>query len=1020
MKPCRLALQAFGPFAGREEIDFGALPSDALFLIHGPTGAGKTSLLDGICYALYGETSGSERSAKEMRSHHAPDSVLTEVEFEFELAGTRYRIRRSPEQERTALRGKKELVKTPAKAELHVHDAAGTGDWTPLVSKTTEVTERIVALLGFEADQFRQVIMLPQGQFRKLLTADSRDREKILEALFSTETYKRLQECLNGSARQLEQQADAARARRTTLLEQAGAQSGDELAARVSESEARLADLAIQEKQSRSDDSAASAALAAGETLAAQFKEVDVSRQALEKLTTGAALADAQRRELADATRAQHVIPAHAAFAEARRHQQQLAQQTAMAATGAENATATLSAAETVLNKETARAAERDAAAREHARLEGLRDTVQGLRAAQREHVAADAAARSTLQTLAALQKQHTDLTTQRSALQQAIELHGPQANRCDALQAKIEQQTQRVAALTRLAAAKATLATSQIEAANRKRACEAAQTARQRALDHKEALEARWREGQAAALAHHLADGQPCPVCGSAEHPHPAASGEAVPTETELRAATAALNKAEGALDLARTAHHEAANRVAAEESTVTTLQSGLPADVPDAAVAQQALQTLERELASARQAAAALSQAKTAIETCDRNIAAAAQAVELARGKSEESGLQAATAASRVAERSAQVPADLREDDALERAIRVAKTRCDQLLEQLKTAQDAHRQAHATAAAARATLATLRESLAAAERRSTEAHETLIGNLSEHGFAGEDVFRLARRPADAITALRTMLQAHDEALAAAKERVARAEGSTAGKTAPDLPALKAAQSATRERVEALVAVQNTLKEKIAHERKTLDTLADIRRELGDIEDRYRVMGHLAAIANGDNSRKLTFQRFVLAALLDDVLGQASLRLKAMSRGRYTLQRRMDVADARKASGLDLEVFDDYTGRARPASTLSGGEGFMASLSLALGLSDVVQSYAGGIQLDTLFIDEGFGSLDPESLDMAMKALIDLQQKGRMVGIISHVDELKRQIDTGIEISLGAAGSHVQIRGCA
>ncbi|AKU10903.1 exonuclease SbcC [Azoarcus sp. CIB] len=1020
MKPCRLALQAFGPFAGREEIDFAALPSDALFLIHGPTGAGKTSLLDGICYALYGETSGSERSAKEMRSHHAPDSVLTEVEFEFELAGTRYRIRRSPEQERTALRGKKELVKTPAKAELHVRDTAGTGDWTPLVSKTTEVTERIVALLGFEADQFRQVIMLPQGQFRKLLTADSRDREKILEALFSTETYKLLQERLNGSARQLEQQADAARARRTTLLEQAGAQSGDELAARVSESETRLADFAIQEKQSRSDDAAATAALAAGEALAAQFKEVELAKQALEKLTTSAALADAQRRELEDATRAQNVIPAHAGFTEARRHQQQLAGQTATAATGAESATAALSAAETALNTETARAAERDAAAREHARLEGLRDTVQGLRLAQREHAAADAAARSALQALAALQKQHDSLNTQRRALQQAIELHGPQANRCDALQAQIDQQTQRVAALTRLATAKATLATSQTEAGNRKRTFEAAQTARQRALEQKEALETRWREGQAAVLAHHLADGQPCPVCGGLEHPHPAASGETVPTETELRAAAAALHKAEGALDLARSAHHETANRVAADESTVTTLQSGLPADVSDPAAAQQVLHTLERELDAARQAAAASIQAKAAIETCDRDIAAAAQAVELARGKSEEAGIQAATAASRVAERSAQVPADLREDDALGQAIRAAKALSDRLLEQLKTAQDAHRQAHAADAAARATLATLRESLAAAERRSTEAHETLIRTLSEHGFAGEDGFLLARRPADAITALRTALQAHDEALAAAKERVARAEGSTAGKTSPDLPALKAAQSATRERVESLVAVQNTLKEKIAHERRTLDTLADIRRELGDIEDRYRVMGHLAAIANGDNSRKLTFQRFVLAALLDDVLGQASLRLKAMSRGRYTLQRRMDVADARKASGLDLEVFDDYTGRARPANTLSGGEGFMASLSLALGLSDVVQSYAGGIQLDTLFIDEGFGSLDPESLDMAMKALIDLQQKGRMVGIISHVDELKRQIDTGIEISLGAAGSHVRIRGCA
>jgi len=182
MKPARLMLKAFGPFANREEVDFTRLPSDALFLIHGPTGAGKTSILDGICYALYGETSGSERTAKEMRSHHAPDDMLTEVEFEFELGGKRFRVRRSPEQERAALRGNREqLVKSIAKAELQAweDDPDGEGSWKPIVSKSTEVTERIIALLGFEADQFRQVIMLPQGQFRKLLTADSKEREKI-------------------------------------------------------------------------------------------------------------------------------------------------------------------------------------------------------------------------------------------------------------------------------------------------------------------------------------------------------------------------------------------------------------------------------------------------------------------------------------------------------------------------------------------------------------------------------------------------------------------------------------------------------------------------------------------------------------------------------------------------------------------------------------------------------------------------------------------------------------------------
>jgi exonuclease SbcC len=209
----------------------------------------------------------------------------------------------------------------------------------------------------------------------------------------------------------------------------------------------------------------------------------------------------------------------------------------------------------------------------------------------------------------------------------------------------------------------------------------------------------------------------------------------------------------------------------------------------------------------------------------------------------------------------------------------------------------------------------------------------------------------------------------------------------------------------------------------RVAHHRaeaqklaRTLSLLDDIARGTGAIEADYAIVGQLAAVANGDNGRNLTFQRYVLAALLDDVLRAASLRLKTMSRGRYLLQRREEVADARRAAGLDLEVFDDYTGRARPASTLSGGEGFLASLALALGLSDVVQAYAGGVQLDTLFIDEGFGSLDPESLDMAMKALIDLQQRGRMVGVISHVEEMKQQIDVAIEVVQGVRGSRVRV----
>lgn len=1014
MRPLRLVLTAFGPFARREEIDFTRLPPDALFLIHGPTGAGKTSILDGICYALYGETSGSERSAKEMRSHHAADDTLTEVEFEFALGRKRYRVRRSPEQERAALRGKKEQrVKIPARAELQVWDDEG---WMPVVSKTTEVTEHIVALLGFEADQFRQVILLPQGQFRKLLTADSREREQILEALFATETCKRLQERLKAAANALERQAEEAKARQKTLLEQAGVESEEALRARIEEATAQRSFLAGEERHRRAEEAAATAALAAAEALARQFEERDGARAAIDKLAATAAAIATRRRELDAASRAQLVLPAHANFEESSAQRQRLAQQWAQAEREVEASARRLAAAESGLQEERARAPERERAIRELERLEGLREAVRTLDEACRaaEHLARQAEKAAT--ELARLQGEANVLTEQRARLQREIEAYAPLAGRVEALRLDLAQQGRMLQSLQRLDQAKAALAAHRAEEAKYRQALEDAQTERLAALEHKESLEARWRSGQAAVLARHLREGTPCPVCGSLEHPAPATPGEHVPSEEELNAAAKALQQAEAAVEAARTRHQAVLGRIAGAESEVSTLESSLPPDLPGLEQAKARLTDLERDLEAALEAAKQLDAAKVECQTCEQRLTTLGFELDEARSRTETLRIQAATAAVQARERSDRVPEPLRDLRKLEQAIGAARKQVDTLADRLKAAEEAYQQASAAHAAACSKRQTLAEALAAASARRDQSHVAFLQALQEQGFADEAAFRKAMRSPEDIAALRAEIQSYDESVAAAKERLQRAEEQVAGKTPPNLTALKTAQEEARRAVEDLVAQQKGLEARIGQDRKTCELLEAIGKELAEIEARYQVMGHLAGIANGDNGRRLTFQRFVLAALLDDVLRQASLRLRTMSRGRYSLQRREDVADARKASGLDLEVFDEYTGRTRPASTLSGGEGFMAALSLALGLSDVVQAYAGGIQLDTLFIDEGFGSLDPESLDMAMKALSELRQKGRMVGIISHVDELKRQIEVGIEVIPGRSGSQVRV----
>ena len=442
--------------------------------------------------------------------------------------------------------------------------------------------------------------------------------------------------------------------------------------------------------------------------------------------------------------------------------------------------------------------------------------------------------------------------------------------------------------------------------------------------------------------------------------------------------------------------------------------------------------MRALRTALQAARAAAAEVEQVRGQLQQSEVALAAAQAALDDARK-------QAATAASmaegalRVAEeRRSAVPEALRSPQALGTALAAVRARRQQLETALQAAQEAQRQALNHDAAQRAQRDAQALAARAAEVRVAEAAAQFADALHAAGFAAagsgmaggarsdaaEATWRAAVLPAEQMDALARQIRSADEQFAAAQERKQRAAQAIDGLTPPDLTALDARATACREQVEAVVA-------RITHNRgeqhklaRTLVLLDDIARQSGAIEAEYRVVGHLADIANGTNGRNLTFQRYVLAALLDDVLRAASLRLKAMSRGRYLLQRREDVADARRAAGLDLEVFDDYTGRARPASTLSGGEGFMASLSLALGLSDVVQAYAGGVQLDTLFIDEGFGSLDPESLDMAMRALIDLQQRGRTVGVISHVEDMKQQIGTAIEVVQGLRGSRVRMVG--
>ncbi|MFC1836394.1 SbcC/MukB-like Walker B domain-containing protein, partial [Thermodesulfobacteriota bacterium] len=375
-------------------------------------------------------------------------------------------------------------------------------------------------------------------------------------------------------------------------------------------------------------------------------------------------------------------------------------------------------------------------------------------------------------------------------------------------------------------------------------------------------------------------------------------------------------------------------------------------------------------------------------------------------------EAGSKLDAARAVVADRADGIPEEFRDMKTLDRSLkRVGR--------EIKALDDALEEARSRLTNAGEELSGTRSGLKAAQDREAEASHRALAQrdefkerLAREDFPDQQSFMRAKMTKDALEKLERDTQDFEGKLEAARDRVKRGSVALENLELPDMESLQAVADTAEEQFQQAIRREAGLTERLEQLTASLKFYGTVSTELEALEAEYAVVGRIAQVAGGTNSKGITFQRFVLGALLDDVLIAASERLKRVSEGRYSLQRPEARKDLRKAGGLDLEVLDAHTGKPRSAGTLSGGEGFLASLSLALGLADVVQWYSGGIRLDTIFVDEGFGSLDPETLDLAYKALVDLQRSGRMVGIISHVPELKEQISLRLEVTPGRHGS--------
>lgn len=868
MKPLKLTMRAFGPYAGETVIDFEKLQGRHLFLICGPTGAGKTTILDAMCYALYGKTSG-DRTGEKMRSDYADSSERTEVIFDFMLGDKTYRATRSPAQMVDKKRGSGQTLAAMQASLSELEDGK------EINTLRTGIEEAAGKLIGLNADQFCQVILLPQGDFRKLLVAKADEREAILKQLFKTQRFSefkdRLKDRLDAKVREkMEKQT-----REDQILSSSGATDEKQLSQMVEEAgkELKEAQDIVKSREKESNE----------------FREVYQKETALMGHFT-----------------------------------------------------------------ELEKALKQDAALKnEEGRMKEMEASLSLIRSARElapYFVQLDGITREGKQEAVKLKTARADMETY-SKLKETLE---KRIQELDAMKEKREEERKTAlkmqdlvpkaklygAAVQALKNAKNALSRAEEETKRLQAAAEAARKARDEQKEKADAVRKSYIDGQAFLLAEGLEDGVPCPVCGAIHHPAPARGGDHVAKAEDVERAQKEYERTSAAYDRA--------NDTKEKHSTGAYAKA-----MSDHAKADAQMKTLE------------------------------------------------------------EIPEAYRDPKYLEAESTRLLTDIRKWEQDKETAAAQLRKAGADLSASQATCRNAEERREELVKKYRETESVLKEASDKAGFQSLDECKEWYKKKDTEESVRKTLEQYRADRKSTEERIKAEEQETAGKERPDMLALNEKSKALQDQLKKASERAAALKERTETLQKAVSDARAIEKELEDLRKEEGLIRGLYDLTSGKKTR-ITLERYVLGTLLDDVANAANLRLLSMSRRRYSLHRMTDESGLGKG-GLSLEVSDSFTGRSRPANTLSGGETFLASLSLALGLADVVQSRQGGVRLDTMFIDEGFGTLDPDSLNSAMNTLIDLQNTGRMVGIISHVPELEERIDARLRVTPAEKGSKAE-----
>ncbi|PEW76941.1 exonuclease [Bacillus cereus] len=1015
MRPIQLIMTAFGPYKQKEVIDFNDLGDHRIFAISGNTGAGKTTIFDAICYVLYGEASGEERSDTSMlRSQFADDNMYTSVELTFQLKGKRYEIKRQ-------LGHKKQGNKTITGHAVELYEVIDE-EKVPAVDRfhVTDVNKKVEDLIGLSKHQFSQIVMLPQGEFRKLLTSETENKEEILRRIFKTDRYKLMRELLDQKRKQWKDVLQEKQKERElyfrnvfklpirdgslleTLVEQEHVNTHQVVEALEQETDVYKAEVEqlqveqeVQTKQLKDAETRFHAAKSVNE----KFIDLQQKNEKYNTLQENRTVIEMKETSFKRAEEAKRLLPFEQWYEEAIQNEQKAESLLKQIIAKKENITNSFELAqqkyEALKNKEP----EREDAKKLVQRLEELQPIIASLAEKQLNLQNAEIQVGKLKEGMHNLDRQLDEHTNQKQQMSGELQQ----------LERALEQYVAKVEELTNMREdAKVLKQAYDVWQEKQKfeQEKEAAYNKMQMAVNAYENMERRWLSEQAGILALHLHDGESCPVCGSTNHPKKATEQSDAIDEKELNDLRDKKNVAEKLhvqLEEKWNFYHLQYEQVI-EEVKKRGYRSEELAETYSALVQKgkqlvTEVNTLKASEETRKQTALNIKSVEEKVDALQKQQ----REVETEQHRIEMECMQLRTSYEHDKKN---IPESLQ-------TVQAWKVQFDQAMHELrlmedewKKVQEAYQHWQNENIRIQAEQESAFNQFESTKLKKEETFVRFMKELEQSGFTDQSTYKEAKLNDAEMEILQKEIQSYYSSLEVLAKQIEELRAELKDKEYMDITALG-------EHIKDLEINLDIIKEKRQRAQNAVTYISDLHENIRRIDEQiheeekaFQELVDLYEVMKGDNESRISFERYILIEYLEQIVQIANERLRKLSNGQFYLKRSERVEKRNRQSGLGLDVYDAYTGQTRDVKTLSGGEKFNASLCLALGMADVIQSYEGGISIETMFIDEGFGSLDEESLTKAVDALIDLQKSGRFIGVISHVQELKNAMPAVLEVT--------------